>query len=170
MCIRPFYPNEVESGVTKEQYEENENFRFNTSISDRIVSAYDSYPNGFQRLLNRGMNLENMYAILINDNTIYANLSFEAKNTWIFSKPMADIEMSINNLEEHFMENDKRFKHLATTVRIGAEKLQEYESIASVNIEDYDNDSEYVTDSDEELKFSDTRKKKKVTEKKPGSN
>ena len=82
-------------------------------------SAYESFPSGYQRLLNRGMNLEDMYATLKNGNTIYANLSFEPKNTWIFSRPMDDIEISIKSLENHFMENDKRFKQLANTVRIG---------------------------------------------------
>ena len=71
-----------------------------------------------------------MYLLLRNGNNLYENLSFEARNTWIFNRPMEAIEMIINNVEEGFMLHDKRFYQLATTVRSGNEKYKEYESIA----------------------------------------
>ena len=126
LCYEKFYRNECESGVTKEQYAGNNKYLFSTNVRDRIASSYAPNPAVYERLLNRGMNLEDMYATLNIGNNIYANLSLDAKNTSIFSKPMEDIEMSINSVEDYFMENDKRFKQLATTVRIGAEKFQEY--------------------------------------------
>ena len=69
--------------------------------------------------------------------------------------------MIINNVEEYFMTYDRRFHQLATTVRSGNERYYEYESIPSVNTADYDLDSEYYTDSDNELPFSEGRKMNK---------
>ena len=107
------------------------------------------------------MNLREMYGTLRNGMRLYDKMSDNAKNTWIFDRPMEQIEMIINNVEEYFMNSDKRFHQLATTVRSGNERYYEYESIPSVNTADYDLDSEYYTDSDNELPFSEGRKMKK---------
>ena len=46
LCLKKFRANEVEDGITKEQYEKDDRYRFNTSMSDRIASAYEPFPVG----------------------------------------------------------------------------------------------------------------------------
>ena len=73
---------------------------------------------------------------------------------------MEEIERTINNVQEYLMSFDKHFHSLATTVRSEAERHYEYESISSVNTDDYSESSSSYTDSDQELQFSDKRFKK----------
>ena len=73
---------------------------------------------------------------------------------------MEEIERTINNVKEYFMSFDKRFNSLATTVRSEAERHYEYESISSVNTDEYSESSSSYTDSDQDLQFSDKKIKK----------
>ena len=89
---------------------------------------------------------------------IYDRLSDDANDSWIFSKPMEEIERTINNVQEYFMSFDKHFHSLATTVIIEAGRNYEYESIPSVNTDDFSECSSSFIDSDQELPFSEKKR------------
>ena len=146
LCKDEFYMSEIEKGVSKKKYATDDKYRF--KVRDRTKPVFPPFPTEYANLLNRGMNLQDMYRELRNGIQIYDKLSDEAKETWIFSKPMAEIERTINNVQEYFMSYHKHFHSLATTVRSDTERYYEYESISSVNTDDYTEDSSYP-DTDE---------------------
>ena len=148
--------SECERGIIKEQYFRDDRFRYRRNVRDRTEPTFPPFPDTHLGLLNSGINLQEMYGIVRNGIHIYDKMSDQAKNVWLFDKDMQDIEMIINNVEDYFMEHDKRFHLLATTVRRGDEVFQEYECIALVNTSGFEcnSGSSYYT-SDPELPFSD---------------